>query len=147
MSACGEVRGTPDLVWFGPNGAIVVDYKSGVVQSGNQVSGSIHPANPALFSAVAEKHDVEIDAAWLFSMKQGAVEVDVSPDTGCVFAQAKARRAEFNDRVGQPQTQLRLEGCQFCPSRLGVLASDRNRSRCSQRCWPTFGAWICIAPS
>lgn len=117
MSACGEVRGTPDLVWFGPNGAIVVDYKSGVVQSGNQVSGSYIQQIQLYSALVAEKHDVEIDAGWLFSMKQGAVEVDVSPETrAAVFAQAKARRAEFNDRVGQPQTPVATEeNCQFCP--------------------------------
>ena len=149
MSACGEVRGTPDLVWFGPNGAIVVDYKSGVVQSGNQVSGSYIQQIQLYSALVAEKHDVEIDAGWLFSMKQGAVEVDVSPETrAAVFAQAK--QGVQNSMIGldNPRLQLRLRKTVSSALQGSVCwLLDRNRSRCSQRCWPTFGAWICIAPS
>ena len=100
-----ERFGTPDLVWFGPNGAIVVDYKSGVVQSGNQVSGSYIQQIQLYSALVAEKHDVEIDAGWLFSMKQGAVEVDVSPETrAAVFAQAK--QGVQNSMIGLDNPRL-----------------------------------------
>ncbi len=115
-SACGTIRGTPDLVWFTDGGAIVVDYKSGVVQFGSDVSPN-YSQQLQLYAALAsESYGVDVVAGWLFSLRQGAVEVDVSRHRrDAVLERARTTRLDFNSRGQAPQPfEPDDENCRYC---------------------------------
>jgi hypothetical protein len=116
VSECGTVRGTPDLVWFGDAGLIVIDYKSGFV-SGAEGTKPGYVRQLHLYSALASSHyGRPVARAILFSFKQGVVDVPI--DEGAMttaMGLAREMRESFNSRVPGIQPAVASETtCTWC---------------------------------
>ena len=112
----GLFRGQPDLVLIGKRRILVVDYKSGLV-TGDEGPRDDYRDQLLLYAHLSSEA-LEIDAvdAYLLSLREGFVEVDVSEDRRNEYiASAMRAIAAFNKRESGPQpAQPSEEACRWC---------------------------------
>ena len=111
----GLLRGQPDLILLGENTRIV-DYKSGTATT----DGTVNPnyVTQLLFYAclVADTFEKEQIDAWLFSLQDGLIPVDVSEEPRVTLLE-DARRAigRFDEAVPEtPSGNPSNEACGWC---------------------------------
>lgn len=117
ISRDGALTGTPDLVLVRPHDAVVLDYKTGLVVEEGVPNASYERQIRLYAGLVSERHERPVSRGVLFSSRQGAVDVDVSPAAvAATMAEARAAWAAYNDRVPGPQPAHPEPGvCRWCP--------------------------------
>ena len=115
QSADGLFRGQPDLVLVGQP-TTVVDYKSGTATTEGMVKSGYEKQLLLYAHLVADALSADPVEAWLFSLQEGLVRVDVSPERRQEFIDA-ARGAirQFEEVVPgrQPGTPSDT-ACEWC---------------------------------
>ena len=111
----GLLRGQPDLIINGP-AATLIDYKSGSVIE----NGIVQPKyeNQLLFYAYLIQKSISLDVneAWLFSLIDGLIKVDVSVDKRDAYIE-KGKRSilSFNENLPKaPSGCPSKNACKWC---------------------------------
>jgi RecB family exonuclease len=112
----GLFRGQPDIVIKKPL-ATIIDHKSGSVLVDDQTNSKY--VHQLLFYAylVEESLSLDVNDAWLFSLIDGLIQIDVSAGVRNPFI-AKARKLiqSFNDALPEAKSgQPSEEACKWCP--------------------------------
>lgn len=119
VSPDGEIEGTPDLVLVRENDLIVVDHKTSLVTHDDEEPRREYVQQLRIYAGLAEEaYGVPARRCVLMSTREGAVEVEVSPQLIAEsLTEARSAREEFNDRVPGPQPAAPSpENCQWCRS-------------------------------
>jgi hypothetical protein len=112
----GRVRGRADLILVGPHPA-VIDIKTGVVETAEGVDER-HATQVSLYAWLAkETLGLGITEGALFSLRQGLIPIDISPElVELTAARAVQAMEAFNARTPGPQPATPSESeCGWCP--------------------------------
>lgn len=118
LSARGALEGTPDLVVVRADGFDIVDFKTGlVVDLDEQMPKTDYARQIRIYAYLAEEaYGVPVARGVLLSLREGPVDVDVTPTSvDKAVSEALDRRQEFNGRAPGPQpTMAREATCRWC---------------------------------